>query len=543
MLTLILSLSRFVYIALMLIFILGAFYSFRRLPSRRRTWEMANYQYFTVAVFFLLGAGTILLETLRNEGDAANCALYLALTGGGLLVMHILTITVHKGTSRLLWNGIWMLLVVGLTMLWRLRSSVAVRQVRWLLFCLVLVNVILAVMRKNWIYRIPSSVFAAFCGLLIVLPFLFPYQSGGALNWVDIHGFTFQPSEFVKISYVFFLAFLYAKKRSFRRFAFAACVTGFLALVLLKQNDLGGLLLFGLLFWLLTYEYIGNAAILWGGLFLAAAAAYAAFRLVPHVRVRVEAWLNPWADIFDGGYQIAHSLFAITGGGWFGSGLYKGLPTYIPVNTTDMIFSAIAEEFGGIFVSLLIILYGTLAVTVLKYAEHEKQAQKRTLLLGFGILFMAQTFINIGGAIKLIPLTGVTLPFISYGGSSMISTFVSMAVVQGIIRSTYPPEIKENEEEEEDETQEDDEYEEYDEYEEFDDYEEDDGDGWNDEDDRDSWDDEDDRGGRNDRDGRNDEYDRNGRNDRNGGYGNHGGGGGKKDPQKPEDAIDTPFDF
>lgn len=436
MLTLIINVSRFAYIFLMVLFVICGWTCYKSIAARRNETTLAFYQNLILIFFNSLSIVIVLLHTVVNQGDLTTGVLWIGIACASMILMQVLAISVHSGSSRLLWNCVMMLLSISIIMLWRLKTAIAYQQIQWMAVCFLIVNLILLIMRGTWIYKIPVILFAILSVALIVLPFMFPNPSGGALNWANIKGFTFQPSEFVKISYVFFIGYLYSQKQKFRNLILTAGLTGVLGIVLLLQNDLGGLLIFCIVFWLMTYEYLEKGWILWGGVLLVAAAGILAYRFVPHVRVRVDAWLNPWADISDGGYQIAHSLFAIVGGGWFGTGLFQGLPTYIPVNTTDMIFSAIAEEFGVIFAVLVILIYVLIFMTMMKYTMMEKNAHKRSLLLGFSILMITQTLVIIGGVTKMLPLTGVTLPFVSYGGSSMLSMFAILAIVQGIIRSS-----------------------------------------------------------------------------------------------------------
>ncbi len=435
--------SRFIYIFLMILFIIFGWQCYKRLPSQKQAAYFAHSQLLLIALFQVLTDTIILLHTLEIKGDMKQALIWLGAEAGGMLLMGILAETLHKGTGRLIWNAVFMMLSISIAILWRLNPDVAIQQIRWMLICFALINIVLLVMRGRWIYRIPVLVFIlASCGL-VLLPFVFPYRAGGALNWAQIGGFVFQPSEFAKIAFIFLIGYIYSRKFSWFGLILASGMTGFIGLTLLMQNDLGGLMIFGIIFWFMTYEYLDRKLWLFLGAILVLAAAFVAYKFVGHVRIRVNAWLDPWSDINDGGYQIAHSLFAIVGGGWFGTGLFRGIPNYIPIATTDMIFSAIAEEFGVLFCILLILLYTFLFMTMLEYARHENEAHKRSLLLGFAVLFMTQTFVIIGGATKLIPLTGVTLPFISYGGSSMLSMTILIGIVQGIIRSSYPPTRKE----------------------------------------------------------------------------------------------------
>ena len=156
-----------------------------------------------------------------------------------------------------------------------------------------------------------------------------------------------------------------------------------------------------------------------GGLAGGSVAAYAAYRMFGHVRVRVMAWRNPLGYIDKEGYQISQSLFAIGTGGWFGMGLNQGLPTGIPVVDSDFIFSAISEELGGFFAICIILLYINCFIVLINLSLGHEETFPRLLSLGFSVMFGFQVILSIGGVIKFIPSTGVTLPLISSGGSSL----------------------------------------------------------------------------------------------------------------------------
>lgn len=436
------SISRFIYIILMGIFILCGYYLYLRRPSERTSREICNYQTAAIILFNLLSFVILFFHELQANdwqfGEPIwNFLTKMAMAAGFMLGMHILSTTLHRGTSRLLWNCVFMLLSVSLVVLWRLKASTAIAQIYWMGICFLVVNVVLLIMRRDWVFRIHKWIFAAGCLGLIVLPFLFPNKQGGSLNWVQIRSFGFQPSEFVKIAFVFFLAKVYGRQYKFRSLVEATGMVGILALVLLVQNDLGTTLIFCVLFLLLTYDYTQKTFILVGGILGACLAALVAYKLFGHVRTRVSAWLNPWSDFEGGGYQIAHSLFAIVNGGWIGTGLFQGLPTYIPHVRTDMIFAAIVEEFGAVFGILLVMIYMLIFLFIMDTAKREKDLVRRGVAMGFGILYMLQSFVIIGGVIKLIPLTGVTLPFISYGGSSLLSSFLILGILQSMIRIHY----------------------------------------------------------------------------------------------------------
>lgn len=157
-----------------------------------------------------------------------------------------------------------------------------------------------------------------------------------------------------------------------------------------------------------------------------------AYFVMSHVHTRVIAWLNPLAYADNEGYQVTQSLFAIGTGGWFGSGLYQGMPTKIPVVTKDFVFSAISEELGGVFALCLILVCISCFLMFLNIAMQIRDPFYKLIALGLGVVYGIQVFLTLGGVTKFIPSTGVTLPLVSYGGSSLISTMILFAIIQGL---------------------------------------------------------------------------------------------------------------
>ena len=432
--------ARYLYPVLLLLFTALGYYLYLAKPSASICRDFYVYQAVFIILFNIVSFILIFLKMWDQRpsdgsgwidmGRVVTMGIYAA----EMIVMYILICTVHRLTNRLLWNCVFMLLSVSFIMMIRLDVEEARRHVVWIAVGFLACNIVLLIFRGRWLWKIPAFVFALLSVGLILLPFVFPSEANGALNWVDIYGISFQPSEFVKLTFAFFLAVLYTKEKKVTTVAEAAIVTAFLALVLLKQNDLGALLIFGILAWMMTYDYTGWNFVLWGGALLVLAAGFAAYRLVSHVRVRFDIWLNPWEDVNGAGYQIAQSLFAIVGGGLFGMGLYQGTPGYIPIRTSDMIFAVVAEEMGTVVCILILFVYLLMFLFVMETGRRERNTFRRNLLIAFGVLFMSQTFIIVGGVIKLIPLTGVTLPFISYGGSSLFENFVTIAIIEAVIR-------------------------------------------------------------------------------------------------------------
>ena len=168
------------------------------------------------------------------------------------------------------------------------------------------------------------------------------------------------------------------------------------------------------------------------GLGAGSAASVVAYYLFNHVRVRVLAWKDPFAVYDNGGYQVAQSLFAIGTGSWFGMGLFQGAPETIPVAVSDFIFSAIAEEMGLIFALCMILVCVSCYVMFLNIAMQLHTMFYKLVALGLGTCYIFQVFLNVGGVTKFIPSTGVTLPLVSYGGSSLLSTIIMFGIIQGL---------------------------------------------------------------------------------------------------------------
>ncbi len=349
----------------------------------------------------------------------------------------------YPNRSHILVNNICMLLCVGFIILARLSFEKAVRQFIIVVFSGAVTMVIPFIMDHIWqLGKIPWLYAILGLGLLLAV-----YSRGetsyGAQISLTVAGLSMQPSEFVKISFVFFTAAMFYRSTSRRQVLVTTAVAALHVLILAASKDLGSALLFFITYVFLLFAATSNWKYLGlgiGGACLASAASWAMFS---HVRVRVMAWLDPWADIDNRGYQIAQSLFAIGTGGWFGMGLFKGLPNRIPVVEKDFVFSAISEELGALFaVCVLLICLGCFLQFLMIGCRMEAMFYK-LIALGLGTQYIVQVFLTAGGATKFIPSTGVTLPFVSYGGSSILSTFILFSVIQGLYI------LKENQEEEE----------------------------------------------------------------------------------------------
>ena len=325
-----------------------------------------------------------------------------------------------------------MLLCVGFIILTRLDFDKAIRQFVIVAISALVTWIIPFILERVWqLAEIPWVYGFAGLALLIVV-WVIGNNSFGAQLSVNIAGIAFQPSEFVKILFVFFVACMFYRDTEFRTIAETTAMAAAYVLVLVLSKDLGSALIFFLTYLTMLFVATGSWLYLFSGLISGCGASVVAYQLFAHVRTRVAAWKNPWADIDNRGYQITQSLFAIGTGGWFGMGLYQGMPYKIPVVEKDFVFAAISEELGGIFaLCVLFVCLGCFLQFVLLAAQMQALFFQ-LIAFGLAMVYAVQIFLTVGGVTKFIPSTGVTLPFVSYGGSSILSTFIIFGVIQGL---------------------------------------------------------------------------------------------------------------
>ena len=201
---------------------------------------------------------------------------------------------------------------------------------------------------------------------------------------------------------------------------------------LVASKDLGSALIFFIVFVLMTFIATGKAIYLFLGAAGGCGAAVMAYQLFSHVQVRVQAWRDPFSCIDDAGYQVTQSLFGISSGGWFGLGLFRGDPTAIPLVEADFVFSAVAEELGILFSMCLLLICISSFIMCMNIALKLQDRFYRLIAFGLGVTYIFQVFLTVGGGTKFIPMTGVTLPFISYGGSSVLTTLSMFFIIEGL---------------------------------------------------------------------------------------------------------------
>lgn len=355
---------------------------------------------------------------------------------GAQLIYFLLLIEISKlyckYHNRQLLNVMSMMLMIGFVMLTRLSIDKAYRQFLFCVIATIMASAISYIMKKIKNLREYHYIFAIIgIGALCVVYAIGRVTYGAKLS-IDLGFVSIQPSEFVKITYIMFLSGLLHKVQNWKTILLSGILAGIHIVVLVLSSDLGTALIFSVAYIFILYMSTGKLYYLFGGLSLGSAAAYLGYKLFYHVQVRVAAWLNPWPIIDDKGYQITQSLFAIGTGGLFGLGLFEGIPNSIPVVDQDFIFSAISEELGVFFAICLIMLSLNVFLIFINTALKCQDNYYRLLCAGLAVIYGFQVFLTIGGAIKMIPSTGVTYPLISYGGSSLVSTIFMFFIIQGV---------------------------------------------------------------------------------------------------------------
>nr|WP_010247266.1 FtsW/RodA/SpoVE family cell cycle protein [Acetivibrio cellulolyticus] len=344
-----------------------------------------------------------------------------------------------------------MLISLGIMMIYRLDSSLGIRQTIWMIIGIGMFIFSCQFFRwfKKWEQMAKYYMVAAV--LLYLITLVLGRNVNGATNWIVIGGQSFQPLEISKVLYILFLACYfkkpdqlffegsnYSEANKVRLNRLILVLFTFLNIgFLMLQREWGSLVLLAFIYLIVLYVFGKDILFFIYNIILTIPVALFGYFFVYHIKVRIDTWLNPWADIAGKGYQITQSLFAISSGGYFGTGLGMGRPDMVPVVNTDFIFSAICEEMGVLTGVAVILLYMLLTYRGMKIVIKVKKRFNKVLGLGITTMLGLQTFIIIGGVIKLIPLTGITLPYISYGGSSLVSSFIILGILQAISKESY----------------------------------------------------------------------------------------------------------
>lgn len=322
--------------------------------------------------------------------------------------------------------------VIGMVMIYRLNITYSIKQIIWFAIGVtgfILIVVLLPNLRSfskyKYFYLIVTIAF-------MCLGSLMGKEINGSKNWIVVAGYQFQPSEFGKLFLVAYLASALKDYKTFKNLIEPGIVVMICLGLMVLQKDLGSaLIFFGISITMLyiatsKFKYVATCF----GLFCVGA--FASYRFFDHVRTRVLIWKNPWPYASGKSYQVVQSMFSIASGGFTGSGLGLGHPEYVPVNTTDFIYAALCEELGILIGFAIIILYFLLFYRCMRAAVYGNDVFSRLLAVGYSAMIATQVLVIVGGVMNAIPLTGITLPLVSYGGSSMLITFFSLGIIQKI---------------------------------------------------------------------------------------------------------------
>ena len=426
MTNLIIQVSKYLIIILMALYTLQCYTVFGKKDEDAREYLFLRQNMLMFAMHF------VAFTVLYLQRTELTLLLFYGAQALYLAAVLILFRNLYPLASRLLINNMCMLICTGFIMITRLDYDKSIKQFKIAVISTVVALLIPIIIRKlrfitkmYWFYTLAGI------GLLALVAIAATSTYGAKLSF-SFGGISVQPSEFVKIIYVFAIAGLLTNAKDFKKLVIATALAAIHVLILVVSKDLGSAMIFFVTYLVMLFVSTRNPFLVLTGILAGSGAAVGAYFLFAHIRVRVQAWKDPFKDYQGGGYQICQSLFSISAGSWFGTGLCQGSPNAIPFVEQDFMFSAIAEELGTIFGICLILVCMSCFIMFVNIAMQLSNRFYRLVAVGLGSTYAAQIFLTVGGGIKLIPMTGVTLPFVSYGGSSMLSTLIMFAVVQGL---------------------------------------------------------------------------------------------------------------
>ena len=367
-----------------------------------------------------------------------------ALYFGGILcvvifIAHFIVRKFYPNGDKFILTFSCLLVVIGIAMLYRINPKVAEKQLMWFLLSIVIYIIILKLFPDFRKFSKYKNLYMIFILIFMPMALIIGTEVFGAKNWVIIGPVSFQPSEFGKIALVLYLSAALKEykagnnsKSNIKHLIQPALIVMFSLGCMVLQRDLGSALIFFGISITMLYIATGNKLYIITCLILSALGSFVSYNIFGHVRQRVEIWRNPWAYAQDQGYQIVQGLYSISSGGMFGSGLGQGYPGFVPVNTTDYIFAIICEEFGMVFGIGIMIVYFLLFYRCIRTAFVTDDEFLQLNAVGFSAMIACQILVIIGGIFAIIPLTGIALPLLSYGGSSMLTMFFALGILQKI---------------------------------------------------------------------------------------------------------------
>ena len=349
----------------------------------------------------------------------------------------------HPEGDKFLFIFSSILAVVGIATIYRIEKTMAVKQLAWVVLGIISYMLIATALPNIKKFATYSKFYMIMTFILMPMGFIygtiFNVETYGAMNWVKFGPIGFQPSEFGKIFLILYLASVLKDyesknviKEDFKQLIMPALVVMYSLVCMVLQTDLGSVLIFFGISVTMLYIATSKKKYVFTCLGLSVVGALGAYNMFSHIKRRVMIWLDPWKYAHDEGYQIVQGLYAIASGGLTGVGLGNGYPDLIFASESDFIFAVISEEFGMIFAVGLMIIYFLLFYRGIRIAFMAEEKFSQLLVVGISTMIACQTLVIIGGIFTIIPLTGITLPLISYGGSSILSIFFSLGILQKI---------------------------------------------------------------------------------------------------------------
>ncbi len=422
------------------------------MPARRRT-ELG-----LIVLAVVLTGGLYALAGLGKAGNLpANIGPFLAIIFALLLVAHLAMRRLAPNADPILLPTAGLLNGIGYVFIARLSTQEARLQAVWTALGIAAFVATLAVVRRaRDLERYRYSF--AFVGIGLLLLPLVPgigEDINGARLWIHVGSLNFQPGEIAKLALAVFFASVLVERADLlsqatrrvgrflildpRYLAPILAAWGISLVIFLSENDLGSSFLFFALFIGMLWVATGRAYYLGLGAGLFGFGSFLVLKVIGHAKTRVQGWLNPWPHASTTGYQIVQGWFAIAAGGLFGEGPGQSNASHIPEATTDLIFAVIADELGLVGASALLFGYLLMVGAGLRVAMRCDRPFDKLLATGLSLIIGVQTFVIVGGVTRLIPLTGITLPFVSYGGSSLIANYILLALLLRISHDTESP--------------------------------------------------------------------------------------------------------